>query len=197
MTLYVNLQHCLGAFEYLPNSIGDVLRIYGQDQKLSKSLSPSHDHLTCLTEVILVTFPVKVLVAQLYLTLCNPMSYNRLGSSIHGILQARILEWVAMPFSRGSPRPRDEPRSQQFRQIVYGVRHQGSHRGANTEHICSMCEHMCMCTFMYEKNRMTKGRDIKLNAFKEETYEVTYERRSYFKDIGRVEDEKKLSFLSK
>ena len=54
-----------------------------------------------------------------------------------------------------------------------------------------------MCTFMYEKNRMTKGKDIKLNVFKEEMYEVTYERRSYFKDIGRVEDEKKLSFLSK
>ena len=65
------------------------------------------------------------------------------------------------------------------------------------EHICSMYEHMCMCTFMYEKNRMTKGRDIKLNVFQEETYEVTYERRSYFKDIGRVEDEKKLSNIRK
>ena len=39
-------------------------------------------------------------------TLCNPVDYNPPGSSVHGILQARILEWVAMPFSRGSSQPR-------------------------------------------------------------------------------------------
>ena len=39
---------------------------------------------------------------------CNPMDYNPPGSSAHGILQARILEWVAIPFSRGSSRPRDQ-----------------------------------------------------------------------------------------
>ena len=39
--------------------------------------------------------------AQSCLTLCNPMDCSRPGSSIHGILQARILEWVAMPSSRG------------------------------------------------------------------------------------------------
>ena len=38
---------------------------------------------------------------QLCLTLCDPVDYNP-GSSIHGILQARILEWMARPFSRGS-----------------------------------------------------------------------------------------------
>ena len=38
---------------------------------------------------------------------CDPMDYSLLGSSVHGILRARILEWVAMPFSRGSSRPRD------------------------------------------------------------------------------------------
>ena len=41
-------------------------------------------------------------VAQLCLTLCNRMDYT-----VHGILQARILEWVAFPFSRGSSQPRD------------------------------------------------------------------------------------------
>ena len=46
-------------------------------------------------------------VAQSCLTLCNPMDYSPRGSSVHGILQARILEWVAIPFSRGSSRPRD------------------------------------------------------------------------------------------
>ena len=46
-----------------------------------------------------------VLVAQSWLTLCNPMDCSPPGSSVHGILQARTLEWVAMPFSRGSFQP--------------------------------------------------------------------------------------------
>ena len=55
-----------------------------------------------------------MLVAQSCPTLCNPMDYNLPGSSAHGILQARILEWVvgAIPFSRGSyPNPGTEPGS--------------------------------------------------------------------------------------
>ena len=44
----------------------------------------------------------EVKVTQLCLTLCNLMDYT-----VHGILQARILEWVAFPFSRGSSQPRD------------------------------------------------------------------------------------------
>ena len=50
----------------------------------------------------LFTMPMKVKVAQICSTLCNPMDYIVLG-----ILQARILEWVAFPFSRGSSQPRD------------------------------------------------------------------------------------------
>ena len=44
---------------------------------------------------------------QSCLTLCDPMDCSPPGSFVHRILQARILEWVAMPFSRGSSRPRD------------------------------------------------------------------------------------------
>ena len=40
-------------------------------------------------------------VAQSCLTLCDPMDCSAPGSSVHGILQARTLEWVAIPFSRG------------------------------------------------------------------------------------------------
>ena len=40
-------------------------------------------------------------------TLCDPMECNPPGSSVHGILQARILEWVAISFSRGSSQPRN------------------------------------------------------------------------------------------
>ena len=50
---------------------------------------------------------VWVSVAQLCLTLCDPMDCNSPGSSAHGILQARILKWVAILFSRGSSRPTD------------------------------------------------------------------------------------------
>ena len=42
------------------------------------------------------------LVSQLCLTLCEPMDCSPPGSSAHGILQARILEWLAIPFSRAS-----------------------------------------------------------------------------------------------
>ena len=42
-----------------------------------------------------------------HLTLYDSMDYSLPGSSVHGILQARTLEWVAIPFSRGSSRPRD------------------------------------------------------------------------------------------
>ena len=53
------------------------------------------------------TAMVKVLVTWLCLTLCKPMYYSPPGSSVHGILQAGILEWVAIPFSRGSFQPRN------------------------------------------------------------------------------------------
>jgi len=47
-------------------------------------------------------FLLRVLIGQLCPTLCNPMGGNLPGSSVHGILQGRILEWVGIPFSRGS-----------------------------------------------------------------------------------------------
>ena len=49
-----------------------------------------------------------VLVAQLCPTLCDPVDYSPPGSFVHEILQAGILEWVAMPFSRESSQPRDQ-----------------------------------------------------------------------------------------
>ena len=47
------------------------------------------------------------LIIQSCLTLCDPMDWGLPGSSVHGILQARILEWVAVSFSRRSSQPRD------------------------------------------------------------------------------------------
>ena len=45
---------------------------------------------------------------QSCLTLCDPVDCSPPDSSVHGILQARILEWVAISFSRGSSQPRDQ-----------------------------------------------------------------------------------------
>ena len=71
------------------------------------------------------------LVTQLCLTLCDPQDSSPPGSSVHGISQARILEWVAISFSRGSSLPRDQTSvSCISRQILYhctiGEAHQGN-----------------------------------------------------------------------
>ena len=66
---------------------------------------------------------------QSCLTLCNPMDCSLPGSSVHGMLQARILEWVAMPSSRRSSQPRDQTRVSYVsgigRQVLYYQRHLG------------------------------------------------------------------------
>ena len=71
---------------------------------------------------------VKVLVSQSCLTLCDPADCSAPGSSVHGILQARILEWVVIIFSRASSRPRDgtQVSGLHCRQILYHLSHQGS-----------------------------------------------------------------------
>jgi len=65
------------------------------------------DHKICLLTGLSSSCKVKVKVPQSCPTLCNPMDWSPPGSSVHGILQARILEWVAVPFSRGSSQPMD------------------------------------------------------------------------------------------
>ena len=62
---------------------------------------------TTLPTAICLLLECESEVAQSCPTLCDPMDCSPPGSSIHGILQARILEWVAISFSRGSSRPRD------------------------------------------------------------------------------------------
>ena len=58
--------------------------------------------------------------------LCNPMDCSPPGSSVHRILQARILEWVAMPSSKGSSQSRDEPVSPALQADSLLLRHWGS-----------------------------------------------------------------------
>ena len=76
---------------------------------------------------------MKVKVAQSCPTLCDPMDYK-----VHGILQARILEWVAVPFSRGVfPAQGSNLGLLHCRQILYQLRHEGSPScGMETPKLC-------------------------------------------------------------
>ena len=67
-------------------------------------LLPWHDRYVIFVELHM---KVKVLVTYSCPTLCNTMDSSPPSSSVHGILQARIMEWLAIPFSRGSSQPRD------------------------------------------------------------------------------------------
>ena len=69
----------------------------------------------------------KVLVAQLCPTLCDPVDCSPLGSSVLGMLQARVPEWVAIPFSRGSSQPKDQTWvSRIVGRFFYHLSHQGN-----------------------------------------------------------------------
>jgi len=91
----------------------------------------------CFCYIVLVcvfyNVDVKVLVAQLGLTLCDPLHYCLSGFSLRGknglsILQARMVECVAIPFSRGVFLiQRSNPGLLHCRQILYCLSHQGSH----------------------------------------------------------------------
>jgi len=84
--------------------------------------------------VIISNTKVKVLIAISYLTLCDPMDYCPPGSSVHRLLQARILERVAITFSVDLPNPGMKPRSPSLqkdylvhcRNILYHLKHQES-----------------------------------------------------------------------
>ena len=56
---------------------------------------------------LIMKWKVRVKVTQLCPTLCDPMNCSLPSTSVYGIIQARILEWVAIPFSRGSSQARD------------------------------------------------------------------------------------------
>ena len=97
---------------------------------------------------------VKALVAQSCWTLCSPMDCNPSGSSVHGILQARILRWVAIPFSRESSWSRDQTQASCTAGRFFTIRatqkqtkithwNPGSHIYFLTSHpLLSFCDHL-------------------------------------------------------
>ena len=74
-----------------------------------------------------VLFESESKVAQSCPTLCDPMDCSLSGSSIHGIFQARVLEWIAISFSRGSSRTQESNLGLlDCRQMLYRLSYQGN-----------------------------------------------------------------------
>ena len=69
---------------------------------------------------------VEVLDAQLCPTICNPLDCSLPDSSVHGILQAGILQCIVIPFPGDLPKPGMEPRPPTLWQTYYHLKHQGS-----------------------------------------------------------------------
>ena len=78
-----------------------ILRIFKLSHWLSGTVLSEYFHVLNLRGL-------KVKVTQLCLSLFDPKDCSLPGSSVHGILQVRILEWVDVPFFRGSSQPRDQ-----------------------------------------------------------------------------------------
>ena len=70
--------------------------------------------------------------AQSCLTLCDPTDCSPPGFSVHGLLQVRILEWVAMPSSRGSSCPRHQAQASHTAGRLFPPSHQGSQSSGDT-----------------------------------------------------------------
>ena len=93
------------------------------------------------------SYCVAVLVPQLCLTLCNPVDCSLPGSSVHGILPARILEWVAISYSKGSSQPTDWTWVSCIgRWILHHLSHQGSSFSYYLVYLLSGCLQIsCLC----------------------------------------------------
>ena len=76
-------------------------------KKVNYSLKQINENNTFTSEKLKINLKGACLVTQSCLILCDSMDCTIPGSSVHGISQARILEWVAIPFSRGTSWPRD------------------------------------------------------------------------------------------
>ena len=91
----------------------EILRVFSSTTIRKHQVFSAQPSLWCSSHIC--TWPLEkphvCLVAHLCSTLCNLVDYSPPGSWVHGILQARILEWVAIPISRGSSPPRDWPGS--------------------------------------------------------------------------------------
>ena len=95
------------------------------------------------------------LVAKSCRTLCNPMDCSLPGSSVHGIFQTRILEWVAISFSRGSSPPRDNLGLLHCRRFLYQLSHWGFPGGSDRK--ISACNAETWVSSMSWEDPLEKG----------------------------------------
>ena len=86
----------------------NVFVVCAHSEKAIHIISFPSFFITNLSIPFLERVKAKVLVTQSCLTLCDAVDCSSPGTSVHEISQARTLEWVVMPFSRGSYQPRDQ-----------------------------------------------------------------------------------------
>ena len=98
-----------------------------------------------LTHVVVWKKRKKVLVIQSCPTCCHPMDCSLPRSCVHRTLQARILEWVAIPFSRGSSWPRDRTQVSCIASRFFAI---SATREAPILHKCSLKASFC-CNYYY------------------------------------------------
>ena len=130
--IHTQNQLCFTMFcEFLLQSRVNQLHVYIHPFFFGFPSHLSHHRILSRVPQLYSRFPwccAKLLLSCL--TLCNPIDCSPPASSVHGILQARILEWVAMPSSRRSSQPRDRTRvsyiSHTGRQVPYHQHHLGS-----------------------------------------------------------------------
>ena len=141
----------------LPASTPDILE-HRQAMHIPPALHPNF----WSTQPIKVMLTKKIhnvcfwLVTKSCLTLCNPMDCSLPGSSVHEILQARILKWVAMPSFRGSSRPR-------YWTHVSCIGRQSLYHWAMRKAQCESCE----LSFIWVKLRMTAWETAPQIAFRD------------------------------
>ena len=94
---------------------------------------------------------MKALVTQSCPVLCNLMDYRPPGSSVRGILQARIVEWLAIPFSKGSSDPGVEFASPALQAESLPLCHQGSPKFCSSQSLRT--SHFIVCTFDWKRRK--------------------------------------------
>ena len=148
------------------------------------SLETSHPRLLpqslkdCSVNTVIINSTVNsscfYLAVKSCLTLCNPMDCSPPGSSVHGIFQARILEWVAIFSSRGSSQPRDQTTSPALQVDSLPLSCWGGSLSTALWYLCSqsltcfssendflcvcvcacVCAHMCLCAVADWANKL-------------------------------------------
>ena len=88
------------------------------------------------------------LVTKSCQSLCDPMDCSPPGSSVHGILQARILEWVAISFSRGSSRPKDQTQVSLIAGRFFTIQPPGKPSLSLNNHISANSLQTSLCQFL-------------------------------------------------